>query len=307
MRLFVLIPAYRDSEVYRTVEDCFNRACYPKDLRICVLWQRGEEEPLTFPYSHPNLKLVVKTVPASESKGLGWARSESAKLCLEAAASEEVQGEDFVMMLDSHHRFVPGWDGELRRQMRLLPPKSLITCYAQMYKPPETLLKAPNAILSAQGFDDFGILKLQYLEVPVSKEPLPGFVISLHFVYAPLRILAEVPFDPKKYFRMEEIVYSVRCWTHGWNIFNPFKAVLYHYYTRTSPKHWEDHSNWWSTEEVSWKHFQMILGMIPDSEEVRFGPYGLGRERTLQEYQTYSGINFEQKKVEDRTKKGKPV
>ena len=43
-RIFVQIPAYRDTELGATVRDLVKKARDPASLRIAVLWQKGPDE-----------------------------------------------------------------------------------------------------------------------------------------------------------------------------------------------------------------------------------------------------------------------
>ena len=43
-RIFVQIPAYRDSELSATVRDLVKKACDPASLRIAILWQKGPDD-----------------------------------------------------------------------------------------------------------------------------------------------------------------------------------------------------------------------------------------------------------------------
>lgn len=52
-------------------------------------------------------------------------------------------------------------------------------------------------------------------------------------------VLIEVPFDPKldMLFVGEEILYSARLWTKGWDMFAPDENLVWHHYNRwVSPK-----------------------------------------------------------------------
>ena len=74
-RIYVQIPAYRDSELLVTVRDMIRTAKHPNRLRIAIAWQYGEDE------KHIEHKLceygnidLIK-IPAQESRGCNWARS----------------------------------------------------------------------------------------------------------------------------------------------------------------------------------------------------------------------------------------
>src|SRR5258708_2612209 len=44
MSIFISIAAYRDPELMPTIRDCIRRARYPRDLRLGVCWQHGDDE-----------------------------------------------------------------------------------------------------------------------------------------------------------------------------------------------------------------------------------------------------------------------
>ncbi len=50
-------------------------------------------------------------------------------------------------------------------------------------------------------------------------------------------VLLDVPFDPKldMMFVGEEILYSARLWTKGWDLFAPDKNIVKHHYNRWAP------------------------------------------------------------------------
>lgn len=50
-------------------------------------------------------------------------------------------------------------------------------------------------------------------------------------------VLLEVPFDPRldMLFVGEEILYSARLWTHGWDLFGPDMNLVWHRYNRRGP------------------------------------------------------------------------
>lgn len=52
-------------------------------------------------------------------------------------------------------------------------------------------------------------------------------------------VLIEVPFDPKldMLFVGEEILYSARLWTKGWDMFAPDMNIVKHHYNRCSTHH----------------------------------------------------------------------
>ena len=103
--IYVQIPAYRDTELPKTLLDLYAKASRPERLRVRVMWQHGRRERLREPVrSLPNLEIVA--VPYQASRGCNWARHE---------LQSRWNGEPFTLLLDSHHRFVRGWDDAVVR------------------------------------------------------------------------------------------------------------------------------------------------------------------------------------------------
>ena len=68
---FVQIPAYRDLELLRTLQDLFEKAAYPGRLRVCVAWQHGKKERLANSITRRS-NIEILTFPANISQGPNW-------------------------------------------------------------------------------------------------------------------------------------------------------------------------------------------------------------------------------------------
>src|SRR5437764_15017079 len=100
-RVFVQIPAYRDSELLVTVQDLIRTAANPARLRIAIAWQYDEAEEHLEDALRQCGNIELKKIRAAESQGCNWARS---------LLQHDWHDEPYTVFLDSHHRFVPGWD-----------------------------------------------------------------------------------------------------------------------------------------------------------------------------------------------------
>jgi Glycosyltransferase (GlcNAc) len=74
-RIFIQIPAYRDSELGATVRDLLKTARYPESLRIAILWQRGPNEELDLGFAR-GAELEVTEISHTNSRGCNWARAQ---------------------------------------------------------------------------------------------------------------------------------------------------------------------------------------------------------------------------------------
>jgi hypothetical protein len=248
--LYVQIPAYRDQELSKTLRSLYRRAAKPEELRVRVLWQHGPDERLPAELaSLPNLE--IEAVPAAASKGCNWAREK-----LQSAWS----GEPFTLLLDSHHRFVAGWDrlalGMLERLKRSGVERPLLTAYLPGYEPhdPNRRRRQPYKIYPFEREDglltrltSYPIRDWARLETPVKAD-----FISLHFILTEGRFNEDVRMDPSIYFFGDEIHTSLRAHEMGYRFFHPHRILGWHAYDRSSRRpHWDDHSSWWQTHRRS--------------------------------------------------------
>ena len=104
--VFVQMAAYRDPQLKETLKDLFAKADEPENLKVCVCWQHDEKDKWdNLDEFKDNLNINILDYKASESKGACWARHK---------IQQEYNGEDYTLQLDSHHRFIKGWDTELK-------------------------------------------------------------------------------------------------------------------------------------------------------------------------------------------------
>ena len=295
VEICVLIASYRDPECVPTLENLFAQALWPDRVRVAVLSQEEKGEELRLPKSieHRRSQVTIRRRKASSSKGACWARHHCQKL---------LQDEPFALQIDSHMRFEKGWDTLLLATwLHCRDPKAVLTAYPAGYEPDGDLQQGVFHGMAAKEFDPDGILlftgRPRYVDdAEVPKAPKPGAFVSANFLFGPSEYARDVPYDPNIYFFGEEISLSVRLWTNGYNVYHPNRALLYHYWDRSSrTTHFSDHSGWRDVDRASKGRIRALLG-IPalegDLPAPDLGCYGLGGIRSLSEYEIWSGIKF---------------
>ena len=278
-RIFVQIPAYRDSELSATVRDLVKKAYDPASLRIAVLWQKGPDEEFD-PESGRGAELEVVEISHVQSRGCNWARRELQK---------RWRGEPFTLILDSHHRFAQGWDQKLRRAYDALirqgVEKPIVTAYLPAYNPLTDPYGRRKRALKIYPYARSDGLLLRLIGRPVLaaqrlKGPIPGEFVSLHCLFASGDFNRDVPFDPHCYFFGDEVAVSLRAFTHGYDVYHPHEVVGWHCYERAyRVTHWEDHSNWEASEAASLRRLRRLLSGRPLQD------YGRGDRRGIQEFE----------------------
>lgn len=293
-QIFVQIASYRDPELVATVQDAIQKAAAPQNLSFGIVWQgKAGSDPLPIESLHCCRLLLID---ADRSRGVCWARSKTQLLW---------EGEPYTLQIDSHMRFVPGWDELLLRMLAHCPsPKPLLTAYPPAYTPPDSLHPGAPTTLAASHFTEQGLLSLvSGTSLEYFTTPQLGLFIAAGFWFAPSQLLWELPYDPLLYFQGEEINLTVRAWTHGWDIYHPNQIVCYHEYMRSGkPRHWDDHQHWWQQDQLAHQRLRQLLGMEPNT--IDLDRYGLGTHRSLSAYEQFSGVDFKHQRLTEAARSG---
>jgi hypothetical protein len=301
--IFVQIASYRDAELLPTLRDCLAKAAHPENLRFGICWQHDETEDLSEFLSDPRFRVIA--IPYQESQGVCWARN---------AIQSLYAGETYTLQLDSHHRFIAGWDSTLIEMLESLDSdKPLLTSYAPHYNPRGKRL--PKSAPWKIAFDQFSadgrlLSRPSFIENHGElARPIPARFYSAHFAFARGAFCREVRHDPLLYFHGEEITIAVRAFTHGYDLFHPHKVIVWHEYTRNyRRKHWDDHTDgnepWYARDSIARDRIANLLGQ--QNTSVDLGEFGLGTARRLADYEHYAGINFKLRLVQDYTRNDQP-
>jgi len=300
--IFVSIASYRDKELIPTIDNLLKQAQNPKNLRICVCWQHDEDEDVS-KYENDSRFLFID-VPYKEAKGVCWARN---------LIQKQFKDEDYILQLDSHHRFAKGWDSILKRKLQSLKKKGslkpIISSYLPGYDPnndPKGRIKE-NWRLCFDRFMPEGAVFLRPAHIPKENKGMErGRFISGHMVFAEGHFYKTVKYDPKLYFHGEETSLGVRAFTHGYDVYALDRPIMWHYYERAgNVRHWDDDKNWGDLNSESFRRFKALLG-VDGTATMDFGEYGLGSERSLQDFEHFAGVNFKERRVHIDTKNYEP-
>ena len=282
-KIFIQIASYRDTQLFYTIQSAFKNSKYPENLVFCVCWQKDDTETLYEYENNPQVKLIK--IPYEESLGACWARNQ---------IQQHYNDEKYTLQLDSHHRFINNWDIILIEMYNQLKEKGhnkpLITTYLPSFNPEkdpeERCMEAWKIDFKEKTFDK------QVLFIPSVipnfkslTEPVKAKFYSAHFAFTTGEFAKEVQHDPELYFTGEEMSITVRAFTYGYELFHPHKVIAWHEYTRSyRVKHWDNDTEWWKKDKHSKEHYLTIFN--------NYGKYGLGKEKTIEEYIEYSGIDF---------------
>jgi glycosyltransferase involved in cell wall biosynthesis len=304
-KIFIQIASYRDPELINTLDDCIDKADKPEKLVFGICWQHSDEDEWdNIDKYKDDKRFKIVDVNYKDSKGACWARN---------TLQQEYTNEEYTLQLDSHHRFIEGWDTELIKMLKGLQKKGhkkpLLTSYISSYNPendPEGRVKVPW-LMNFDRFIPEGAVFFLPATIPgweKMTEPIPGRFYSAHFAFSLGSFVKEVPHDPEYYFHGEEISIAVRSYTHGYDLFHPHKIIAWHEYTRKGrTKQWDDDKTWGDRNTNSHLRNRKLFEMDGLEKDIDFGIYDFGTERTLEDYERYAGVNFKKRSVQEYTKK----
>jgi hypothetical protein len=319
--IFVSIAAYRDDELWPTVLDAIAQASHPQALRVVVLEQSAEP-------THASLQgradlqrlggLHYMHLHHQYSRGPCWARSLLGTL---------LQEEDYFLQIDSHMRFDARWDEHLIETLESLKAqntRSILSTYPCRFEYSQATPAAPGEqdrrirkhpnpgqalVLRPKPQQVLGeqhpVLTFQSVPTQTST-PVPGHHVGAGCLFSRADLLREVPIDPHLYFHGEEQNIATRAWTSGWDIWHMPDMPIYHLYQEpgrsSRPLHWDAQEDlhrtqpWHALEQRS--RYRMADLLYGHASPSALGCFGLGRERTLEEFARASGIDYPGKKID---------
>jgi len=124
--IFVAITSYRDEQCRWTLEDLLERAKHPNRIRIAIVDQRlmQSENSIDRPCIAPAVPCSINaSQPLCQYAHLIDYYSMDAKLAIGQTFARHIlhryyRGEYFVLLIDSHMRFVQDWDDDLIQQWK---------------------------------------------------------------------------------------------------------------------------------------------------------------------------------------------
>lgn len=289
--IYVSIASYRDKMCLPTLQSLFKNAKLPQRVFIGICEQNDVDDTPCFDEKYKNNVKVIK-LSHKDAKGPAYARY----LC-----SQLYNDQDYYFQIDSHCLFVKDWDSKLIDMIEMLieqniSKKPLLSTYPREY---EDYTREPSdnseITMITRAFINSDNIVSFYGADFVSPPEIPekSYFIAAGFLFAPAAFIKQVPFDPflDNLFVGEEILLTMRAFTHGWDVFTPNKNIMYHLYTRSDqPKFWDD--NYKQPTEA-----QMKVRMLTNINE-NFTPvsrslelYGLGKDRTKEEF--YQNIKLD--------------
>ena len=310
MKIFISIASYQDLLLPITINSAYTNAKFKENLRFGIVDQCNVR--LDFSKAKIKDQITYLHVEPKNARGPCWARS---------LAQTLMNDEEYFLQVDSHTTFEKDWDEYLIKYIKTIKKdhkKPVISAYPRGFeivdfnkkifrKLQEDDHSTHVMILDKEKSFKDGYFSMQKGLPSSSKSIYKGFLLSAGFLFAESEMVEQVPYDPNLYFEGEETTMALRLFTNGFDIFHIPRIPLFHCYVDYSneakrPMHWNEEEN--KDRTVKWQELQSrskerISKIITGDMK---GSFGLGLDRSLDDYKELSGIDIKNRKVIDEDK-----
>jgi hypothetical protein len=287
--IFIQLASYHDYELPGTILNAIEMSSGQHQINFGVHHNYYELDDIPLP-ELPNVRATISKAP--HNLGMGISRE---------IAHSFYRGEDYYMQVDAHTRFRKNWDinciSEVDYYKSLGFKKPLLTTYPRNYWYEDGVIKADNGwTVSCISFEEdkerFATLRIPsqtawgnaYGNV-FSRSVSGGSIFAVGPLFTPNRNTHSIG---------EEILIAARAYTHGYDLLIPRENQLSHlYYDHNKP-----HANgrrmvWQDFPEKSSEFESMGIGEVQSIfKNNTIGDQGFGTERTLEEFEVFSGLDF---------------
>lgn len=322
--IFVSIASYRDPECVNTLIDLFLKAKYPGRVFVGICQQNADEDvdcmdEVLEPFAD-NIRVI--RISHFDAQGPMYARA--------IIEQSLYYGEMFYLQIDSHMLFTQDWDVICINQLAMCPSeRPILTTYPNDFDRitrrhvilPNGLKQpigsvTPTFIRFREFHDRLGFVEQEKENFHIEPQlPQPSLFWAAGFSFTLGELISQVPYDPNCPFLFvgEEMGMSMRYFTHGWDFFAPGVNIVYHLMKRTYRNtFWEQvyQKNCVVDDKTRMARKQQEAFAVTRTTDLVQGklafndPYGLGQERSIRDWENFTGVSIYNKVASKRSFSG---
>ena len=278
--ILIMIPSYKDPHLLQTVEFFKNNADYPERIHFAICYQDDDLETLEKLKQIPNCKITH--IMPDQAQGIGYAHHLLEKL---------LDDEDFIFQTDAHMCAVKGWDSFYIEEIQKLGKKTVISNYAHGFDYDNIPTEPKNYGLTIRlnGITDIYHLLIAYGHY-MQNAPVKGYFTTACTIFGYSQVIKDCKHNPIFVRELDESMYTIMLYTHGYDIYHAHRQYIYHYYDNDRARIPEKIS-----DDIK-KYVEKFLG-LRDDENIDLGEYAPGTERTVAAFEQCAGINFKKKLI----------
>jgi len=307
-KIFISIACFSDPDVIETVEDALRHATHPDRLTFGICLQALPNDQ-SYQGLNDFAQVRLDRISVEEARGPIYARSRCEAL---------MEDEDYFLQLDCHSRFYAGWDEILIEELQsalALNERAVISHYPINIKNMTSEQHAPLiGHVNRYRQVDADAIKSHGSLVTLPEVPIASFGISAAMLFMRSDDRRRFPYDPELDFGLhaeEQVLYAVRLWTHGYDIFCPTRHAVATDYAGSRDRIPDEakrisNANRTGWPKASWSKAKYLLGLdsleqvdlvYQESMAECSVKYGMGHERSLLDYYRFAGIHDQLKEA----------
>ncbi len=313
-RIFVSIPSYRDPDCAQTVHDLFEKAKLPNRIFVGVCDQRlPSDESVQGQYE----KLAAKRARFTQVSYHEFdARSAEGPMLARGVIERTLYAnEEFVLMIDSHMRFVKSWDSLCFQQWDSLAcPRAILTTYPPDYQITDRHMVAATraTFLRCSGFDPATSVPLldgpPFAVAPTKQEkPVPSPFWAACFSFMPRAVIHKVqfPMDMPHLFFGEEFLMCLLYFVAGFKFYCPSRLIAFHKWTRNDrPTFFHIAQRDAAKAKARHNAYVRLRRILSSGTYLSKLIEKRARIRTFTEFISWTGVNTKTKQIEPHATRG---
>lgn len=290
--IFVQIASYHDFELPKTILHAIKQSSKKHEIHFGVFNCYYENSDIYIP-KFENLKVIEAKAPF----GVGVGKSRN-------IANSLYGGQDYYFQIDSHTRFKENWDDflilEIKKYQEQGIKKPLLTTYPGTYRYNDNLEEVidwgdnVSAIYLADKIEQFRDTLIPSQRAVPTEGTVVSKSISAGFVFS-IGEFSDTDFNDKVAFWGEEIFVAAQSWTRGFDLMIPSVQQIFHLYYDSDSRMQKN------GRRHIWKDFSALFQAMDAESKAEIkrifkenvvAKNALGSERTLKEFESYSGLDF---------------
>jgi UDP-GlcNAc:polypeptide alpha-N-acetylglucosaminyltransferase len=322
---YIAIAAFRDVECVLTIRDMMKKASNPRRLVLGILEQNEHGDPTCIPDEWYDCNSADFCPMDNVRRRITVSRKGRGPCFGRYVSFLMYRGEAYSMMMDSHNMFIKHWDAKSIIQLhRARSSRPVISHYPNSWIKDGTGYDSPGnrIVMCSAHYMPMGYVRMDGRWVNRAIEPVVQPYSAGGYLFGDAILIHDVPFDPYLDFLFdgEEILYSARMFTHGFDMMTPGEAMLYHDYNRhAGVRYWTiqnaiPNNHGWHQEVVVSQNRAQLMMEIPKENTTRdellvdpsiqivrvkkeFAKYTIGKRRSMKEYNWFAKVDAVHRKT----------
>ena len=283
--IFVSIASYKDTELKFTVDTLYENAKHPDKVFTSICQQDHPDNLISF--TNQNINLI--NFNYVESQGVCWARKK---------VQQMYNNESYFLQLDSHIAMDKDWDALLIDQMEqaseVTKNKLIFAQFPSGYEIKNGERSFHTKCHSRTVLRNDDVFKFHNGSGGDSNfsEPINTPYLNAGLMFGHGSFMIDCPYDDDIYIQGEELLNTVKAFTHGYDLFNPSVHMGWHLYKSWSDEDktkWNVHFNEEDDKQRTVRHWERSKSSDAKLTKILLGelPQELGNKRTIKDFEEY--------------------